>query len=265
MQAFIGYNVYIKNFKGGIFLMSDIIGLIKSHKSIRKFLNKPLEEDIIKEIISCAQAASTSSFMQAYSIISIKDMHKRRTLFELAGKQSYIMECPLFLVFCADLHKFEIACNLNNSIMAAGYTEGFIIATVDAALAAQNAMLAAEALGLGGVYIGGIRNNPAEVSKLLNLPDNVYPVFGMCLGYPDDNPDLKQRLPLKTVCFEDEYALDEKLDLIKQYDEDIKSYYLERTKGDRNDTWTEQMARHTSMPLRPHMKEFLQSKGFLKK
>ncbi len=245
--------------------MNETINLIKSHKSIRKYSNKQIEENTVKEIISCAQAASTSNFMQSYSIITIKDLHIRKALAELAGKQSYVTECPLFLVFCADLHKFEIACNLHNAKMAEGYTEAFIIATADAALAAQNAMLAAESLGLGGVYIGGLRNNPSEVSKLLELPNNVYPVFGMCLGYPDENPDLKQRLPFEAVCFEDKYALDEKLDLIKQYDEDINRYYIERTGGARKDTWTEQMAKHTSKPLRPHMKDFLQNKGFLMK
>jgi nitroreductase len=245
--------------------VNETINLIKSHKSIRKFSNNPIEEQMVQEIISCAQAASTSSFMQAFSIIKVKDMHKRKALSELAGNQSYVVECPLFLVFCADLHKFDLACEINYAKMAEGYTEAFIIATVDASLAAQNAMVAAEALGLGGVYIGGLRNNPEEVSALLKLPHNVYAVFGMCLGYPDENPDLKQRLPLEAVCFEDNYALDENLASIKQYDEAIKSYYLERTNVLRKDTWTEQMAKHTSKPLRPHMKEFLQNKGFINK
>jgi nitroreductase len=245
--------------------MNETINLIKSHKSIRKFSNNPIEEHMVQEIINCAQAASTSSFMQAFSIIKVKDMDKRKALSELAGNQSYVVECPLFLVFCADLHKFDLACEINNSKMAEGYTEAFIIATVDASLAAQNAMVAAEALELGGVYIGGLRNNPEEVSALLELPLNVYAVFGMCLGYPDENPDLKQRLPLEAVCFEDKYALDENLTSIKQYDEDISRYYIERTNGIRKDTWTEQMAKHTSKPLRPHMKEFLQGKGFINK
>jgi nitroreductase len=243
--------------------MNETINLIKSHKSIRKFLNKPVEEKIIKEIIACAQAASTSSFMQAYSIVKVNDMDKRKALTELAGNQSYIIECPLFLVFCADLHKFEIACDLHNTKMAEGYTEAFIIATVDSSLAAQNALLAAEAIGLGGVYIGGLRNKPEAVSRLLDLPHNVYPVFGMCLGYPDENPDLKQRLPLEAVLCEDRYDLNEKLPLIRKYDEEISQYYLERTSGARKDTWTEQMSKHTSRPLRPHMKGFLQNKGFM--
>lgn len=246
-------------------MMNETINLIKSHRSIRKFLNKQVEENVIREIISCAQAASTSSFMQAYTIIKVNDADKRKALSELAGNQSYVIECPLFLVFCADLHKFELASELNNTKMSEGHTEAFIIANVDAALASQNALLAAESMGLGGVYIGGLRNNPEEVSRLLGLPNNVYAVFGMCLGYPDENPNLKQRLPLEVVLCQDRYDIDEKLELIKKYDEEISKYYAERTNGQRKDTWTEQMAKHTSKPLRPHMKGFLQSKGFMTK
>lgn len=245
--------------------MNNTIDLIKSHKSIRKFQNKPIEDEKINEILASAQCASTSSFMQAYTIIKVYDSEKRKKISILSGNQSYIEECPLFLVFCADLHKFEIACNLNSTEMASGYTEAFIIATVDASLAAQNALLAAESLGLGGVYIGGMRNNPEEISKLLELPDNVYAVFGMCLGYPDETPDIKPRLPLEAVYCTDKYDVDSKIELIKNYDENISSYYMERTAGARKDTWTEQMAKHTSRPLRPHMMQFLQSKGFIKK
>ena len=245
--------------------MNETINLINSHKSIRKFLKKDIEKNIINNILTSAQAASTSSFMQAYTIIKINDTEKRKAIAALAGNQIYVEECPLFLVFCADLHKFDIACKLNDREMEAGYTEAFIIATVDAALAAQNAMIAAESYGLGGVYIGGIRNNPKEISKLLELPDNVYAVFGMCLGYPDENPDLKPRLPIDVICCEDRYNVDEKINSIKQYDKEISNYYLQRTNGQRNETWTEQMSKHMSKPLRPHMKIFLGNKGFITK
>lgn len=245
--------------------MNETINLLKSHRSIRKFLNKDIEDEKLYSITTSAQAASTSSFMQAYTIIKVTDCNIRKQLARLAGEQAYIEECPLFLVFCADLHKFEIACRINNSKMASGYAEAFIIATVDAALAAQNAMIAAESLGLGGVYIGGIRNNPLEVSSLLELPDNVYAVFGMCIGYPADSPDLKPRLPMEMICCDNRYDVDEKIDLLKEYDDNMSNYYLGRTSGSRKDTWTEQMSIHTSKPLRPHMLEFLQSKGFMNK
>lgn len=242
--------------------MNETINLLKAHKSIRKFKNQYIEEEKIKEIIECAQSASTSSFIQAYSIIRVEDKNKRKSIAALAGNQVYVEECPLFLVFCGDLNRHKIACEMNEKTMEEGYTESFILATVDATLAAQNALIAAESLGLGGVYIGGIRNNPLEVSNILNLPSNVYPVFGMCLGYPDDNPDKKQRLPLEIILKVDEYTCEEDIEKLKEYDESIKDYYIKRTDGKRSDTWTNQISNIMSKPQRPHMKKFLENQGF---
>jgi len=146
--------------------------------------------------------------------------------------------------------------------MADGNTETFILATVDAALAAQNTLIAAESLGLGGVYIGGVRNNPLDICKILNIPSGVYPVFGMCLGYPNHNPDKKERLPQDVVFKTDEYNTDGDADKIKEYDEHISDYYKIRTKGKRSDTWTNQVSSLMSEPQRPHMKGFLERQGF---
>ena len=145
--------------------MNETINLLKNHKSIRKYKDKPIEDEKLKSIIECAQCASTSSFIQAYSIINVVDMDNRKNIAYLSGDQSYIEQCPLFLVFCADLNRSKTLCEINDKTMAEGNTETFILATVDASLAAQNALIAAESLGLGGVYIGGIRNNPKEICK----------------------------------------------------------------------------------------------------
>jgi nitroreductase len=245
--------------------VNDVIDLLKSHKSVRKFQSEPVTEEKIKMIIEAAQSASTSSFIQAYTIIRIDDVKKRAEIARLAGNQSYIEECPLFLIFCADLNRHKIACEMHGVEMEEGYTEHFITATVDAALSAQNAMVAAESMGLGGVYIGGIRNNPGEISSLLNIPVNVYPVFGMCLGYPDEDNDIKQRLPMDIVFKKDEYTKEEDVEGLKKYDEAIKQYYLERTGGKRSDTWTGMMADKFSTAARPHMKKFLEKQGFCMK
>jgi nitroreductase len=242
--------------------MNEVINLLKSHKSIRKFQNRQVEDENIKLIIEAAQSASTSSFIQAYTIIRINNKEKRSSIAKLAGDQKYVEECPLFLIFCADLNRHKIACEMNDKKMVEGYTESFILATVDTALVAQNVIIAAESIGLGGVYIGGIRNNPSEVSKLLKIPSNVYPVFGMCLGYPDDEPDIKPRLPLDIVLKMDEYTTQGDVEKLEKYDEFIKEYYTKRTEGIRTDTWTNQVSNLMSKAQRPHMKEFLEDKGF---
>lgn len=242
--------------------MNNVVNLLKSHKSVRKYLNRPIEEEKIKMIIECAQSASTSSLIQAYTIIRIEDEAKREEIARLAGEQSYIVECPLFLIFCADVNRHKMACDMHEVKMSEGYTENFITATVDAALAAQNAMIAAESMGLGGVYIGGIRNNPEKISRLLNIPVNVYPVFGMCLGYPDEDNDIKPRLPMDIIFKRDEYTSEGDMERLKEYDEVIKQYYSGRTGGKRLDTWTGMMAEKFSTAARPHMREFLKKQGF---
>ena len=242
--------------------MNETINLLKAHKSIRKYKNQPIEDEKIKAIIECAQSASTSSFIQAYTIISIKDESMRKNIAHLAGDQPYIEQCPLFLVFCADLSRIKTSCEINHKTMAEGYTETFILATVDAALAGQNALIAAESLGIGGVYIGGIRNNPTEICKLLNIPSGAYPVFGMCLGYPDHSPDIKERLPLDVIFKTDSYNIEGDDKKIEKYDGEISAYYTRRTKGKRSDTWTNQVSDLMDKPQRPHMKAFLDKQGF---
>jgi nitroreductase len=242
--------------------MNDVIRLINSHRSIRKFTDQGIDDVLLKEIIEAAQWASSSSFVQAYSIIGIKSHENKKLLAQLCGDQSYIETCPVFLVFCADLNRLKMACTLHKTEMVGEYTESFIMATVDTALAAQNTMIAAESLGLGGVYIGGIRNNPEEVSKLLNLPEFVYPVFGICLGYPAQDPGSKPRLPLEAIYKEEAYDTEDDFSGIEAYDEKISAYYVERTRGKRNDSWTQQMAQKMQAETRPHMKDFLKSKGF---
>lgn len=245
--------------------MNETIKLLKNHRSIRKFENRMVEEEKIKEIIECAQSASTSNFIQAYTIIRINDKEKRKDIAILAGEQKYVEECPVFLVFCADLNRNKIACNMNNKDMAEGYTESFILATVDATLAAQNALIAAESLGLGGVYIGGIRNNLEKINKMLKLPTNVYPVFGMCFGYPKGESNKKERLPLEVVFKTDEYSNDGDIEKLEEYDIRVSEYYRKRTNGERSDKWTSQISNLMSKPQREYIKSVLEKQGFYMK
>ncbi len=242
--------------------MNQVIEVMKQHRSIRKFEEKPVEENLIRTILEAAQHASTSNFVQAYSVINVVDTSKRAQIAELAGPQPWIEQCPLFLVFCADLKRHDKACGMCGMEMVKGYTEQFIIATVDAALVAQNTMLAAESLGLGGVYIGGIRNDPEKVCHLLDIPDLVYPVFGMCLGYPAEDPQLKPRLPLDIVLKVDRYTDATEQVQLSSYDQVCCDYYNQRECANRDDNWTQQMSRLMCREMRPHMRAFLESKGF---
>lgn len=110
-----------------------------------------------------------------------------------------------------------------------------LLGVVDTAMMAQNALTAAESLGLGGVYIGGLRNNIEAVTELLKLPQHVLPLFGLCLGWPADNPDLKPRLPASILVHENNYQPLDK-DALAQYDEQLAEYYLTRGSNNRRDT-----------------------------
>ncbi|MEZ5491610.1 MAG: oxygen-insensitive NADPH nitroreductase [Gammaproteobacteria bacterium] len=242
--------------------MSSVIELLKSHRSIRKFTSQPIEETLFRQLIEAGQAAATSSFLQGSTVIRVRESAARSQLARLAGNQPYVESAAEFLVFCADLKRAGNYCHQYGKPFEGDYTEHFIIATVDASLMAQSLVTAAESVGLGICYIGGIRNNPREVSDLLQLPRGVYPVFGLCLGYPDQNPEVKPRLPQSVIVKEDVYNEVGDAEAIADYDETVREYYRTRTGGGHGISWSEQVATLLSEKSRPHMKAFLAEQGF---
>lgn len=243
--------------------MSSVIELLKSHRSIRKYTTQKIDEALFQQIVEAGQAAATSSFLQGTTIIRIRNENSRQKLAQLAGNQPYVESAAEFMVFCADLKRAGNYCNEYGKAFEGDYTEHFLIATVDVALLAQSMVTAAESVGLGICYIGGIRNNPVEVSELLQLPKGVYPVFGLCLGYPDQDPEIKPRLPVSVVMKDEVYNEEGDGETIKVYDEQIRDYYRTRTGGGHGISWSEQVAVLLSEKSRPHMKAFLAAQGFV--
>ncbi len=246
-------------------MSQDVIALLKQHRSIRKFTDQPVSPACIESLIEAGQSAPTSSFIQACTVIQVKDSAKRAMLAECAGNQTYVETAPVFLVFCADMQRHQQMCELHQREMLSGFTEQFITATVDCALFAQNTAIAAESIGMGIVYIGGIRNQIARVTEILELPELVYPVFGMCLGYPDQNPEVKPRLPLSVIFKQDRYDDHGDLDEIQSYDKEVDQYYQTRTGGNKSMGWSDQIAGMLEKEARPHMLEYLQKQGYLKR
>ena len=161
--------------------MNTTMQLLAAHRSIRKFTNQTIPQDTIKQLISAGQSAATSSFIQTTTVIQVNSPTKRDALATLAGNQPYVSSAATFLVFCADMHRHQLACDMHKQTMQSGFTEQFLTASLDCALFAQNVVIAAESLGLGAVYIGGLRNNIKEVAQLLELPHLCFPVFGLSL------------------------------------------------------------------------------------
>ena len=242
--------------------MNTTIETMRSHRSIRKFKDKAIPEEILEIILTSAQCAATSNFVQAYTIIRVDNQQNRQAIAKISGSQQWIIDAPVFLVFLADLNRLEAACRKHGKEMADGYMEQLIVATVDTALIGQNTLLAAESMGLGGLFIGAIRNNPKKMCDMLNIPEHVYPVFGMCLGYPDDQPPTKPRLPLEAIFKKDVYHTEGDEAVLNAYDETTHAYYLSRDSNLKDETWSSQMAGFMSKIIRPHMKDFIESKGF---
>ncbi|MBU74893.1 MAG: oxygen-insensitive NADPH nitroreductase [Rhodospirillaceae bacterium] len=245
--------------------MSSTINVLSNHRSIRKFTEAPVGDDLLCKIIAAGQAAASSSFLQGVTIMRVTDPNKRAAFKEITGGQAYVETAPEFLVFCADLSRPMRCCATHGGTPYEGLTEHFIIATVDVALCAQNVAVAAESVGLGICYIGAIRNDAARSAELLDLPQQVYPVFGMCIGWPDQDPEVKPRLPLTVMLKEDSYGIDGEAEAIAIYDEEMRNYYATRSANIKIQGWSEQMAGLLGKESRLHMRPFLEGKGFLKR
>ncbi|WP_312241252.1 oxygen-insensitive NADPH nitroreductase [Pantoea sp.] len=237
--------------------MTPTIDLLRSHRSIRSFTDQMISEEQREAIIAAAQSASTSSFLQCSSIIRITDKAKRDKLVNLTGGQPWVADAAEFWVFCADFNRHLQIC----PDAQLGRAEQLLLGCVDTALMAQNAMVAAESLGLGGVFIGGIRNSMAEVTELLGLPKFVLPLFGFCIGYPDAVPDVKPRIPQAMLVHENQYqAVDPAV--LADYDNRTNIYYQQRDSNQRSETWSELIQRLIIKETRPFMLDYLHQQGW---
>ena len=237
--------------------MTPTIDLLCSHRSIRRFTDEPITDEQRAAIVASAQAASSSSFLQCSSIIRITDKSLREQLVSLTGGQKHVAEAAEFWVFCADFNRHLQIC----PEAQLGLAEQLLLGVVDTALLAQNAFTAAESLGLGGVYIGGLRNNIEAVTELLNIPKHVLPLFGLCLGWPDEDHGLKPRIPAAMIMHENSHQpVDE--NVLAQYDEEIAQYYLSRDSNARRDTWSDHIRRTIIKENRPFILEYLHKQGW---
>ena len=239
--------------------MSETIKTLLNHRSVRKYESKPIPPEDIRKAVECGQRASTSSNIQAYSLLHITDTQKRNTLVDLTGGQPQVAQSGAFFIVCGDLRRHLILAKRAGESFKPSL-EAFLLATIDATLFAQNLVIAFEAMGYGICYIGGLRNSLPQVDELLNIPKGVLPLYGLCVGTPADTPDLKPRFTPETVCFENEYPDDANmLELIAEYDDRCRSYYQERT-GKKRD-WSTTAARKFHQPARTDLAEYYRSKG----
>ena len=216
--------------------MTETIKLMKAHKSVRRFKEQALPQEDLTEILTAAQMASSWKNFQSYSVIVVRSQEKKDTLYELVPQEA-IRQSAVFLLFVGDLNRAEKGARLHTDSFQPQGVESLLISSVDAALAGQNALLAAESLGYGGVIIGLVRYKSEEVAELFNLPDYTYPVFGMALGVPNQNHPVKPRLPLEAVVFKESYQ-EQTPEVIEAFDRVQTAFAGARA----TDTWSQRLA-----------------------
>lgn len=239
--------------------MNPTIDLLMSHRSIRAFASDPVPDAHLRHAVEAGQAASTSSGVQAYSVINVTDPEARAALVPLTGGQQKVADCGAFLVICGDLRRHRLAAQLHHAHHTDSL-ETFILAVIDASLFAQNMALALESLGYGICYIGGLRSHLPDVDKLLSLPDGILPLYGMCVGVPAESPSARPRLPVNAVLFDNRYPDDDTMvERIGEYDRTYEQYMIARGSAPR--PWSGAMARLFTDPRRPDIAPYYTSKG----
>ena len=243
----------------------ECVDRMLQHRSIREFKKDKLNEEQKRILLDVAQRTASSTGMQSYSIIHLTDEHKKALLAEICN-QEYVARMPDIFIFIADVYRNSRIARENGVITEAeGDSDRFFQGWTDAAIAAQNMVNAAELMGLGTVFLGSIWNDMRAVIRLLELPLLTVPVVGVGLGIPNQDPELKPRLPRKNIVFENSYRkFASYMSELAEYDEEMKRYYDIRSTNHRLDSFTRQVVKRLKNPLpkRQELFEIIEKQGF---
>jgi len=246
---------------------NPVIDSMLSHRSVRGFLDQPLPEGAIEAAVAAASSAPTSSNLQTWSVIAVEDAGRRDRLRQLGGGQHFINAAPVLLMWIADLSRIAaLAEERQATVEGLEYLETCFVAIIDAALAAQNALVALESMGLGTVYIGGMRNHPVEVAAELGLPKRAFAVFGMSVGVPDpaEATAVKPRLPQKAVLHREQYQIPPQMPAVAEYTPRMEAFQAEQGMPDA--LWPQRVINRVrdakALNGRDRMREALGALGF---
>ena len=242
---------------------TPVTDVLNQRVSIRQYNGQPIPDEMLREILNSARRSPTSSNMQAYSFVVVRNPDTKKILAESAGNQKHIETCDVFLAICADVHRLEKACEMHGTQLAKNL-ENFLVSSVDAALVGMSVATVAESFGLGHVMIGGMRNHPKKNAETLGLPEGVYVVYGMCLGFPDEAniPPQKPRLPEELVIHYEQYDTSDPSEKLAEHDAELAEHYQSLGRNLHKAAWTGVVADKFSQAKRPDLRSTLEGMGF---
>jgi hypothetical protein len=251
-----------------VILVDDLNKMIQKqleHRTIREFRDESIPVDIFNLLMETAKRTASSNGMQSCSIIRITDSDIRKKIADIC-KQEYVARAPELLIFIVDVYRnAKIAEEKDCLEESSGDMDRFFQGFTDACLTVQNIVNAAEAMDLGIVYLGSILNDSEKICEILKLPRLTFPVLGLGIGYPNQNPQLKPRMDMELRLFENQYkSFDNYLDEIKEYDEVMRTYYDLRDANKRVDSFSNQVVQklENPNPKRQEILRVIRKQGF---
>lgn len=247
------------------FNFQPVTGLL-GRRSVRSFEQRPLPEGMLEVLLACAQSAPSKSDLQQYSIIIIDEAEVRSTISERIGSMPWIAEAAVFALFCADMHRHRVMGAEFGLPHANDNVDTFMNAAVDAALAMQAFITAAERLGLGCCPVSVVRNHIDVITELTGLPEGVFPIAGLACGWPATASSTSLRLPQSVVVHYNRYNDRDLVAGVRDYDarrrqrEPIapnKQRHVDRYGVKEELGWSENCARQLSVPERQAFKAYL--------
>lgn len=247
---------------------NDVLDSLMQHRSVRSYRADALPKGALETIVAAAQSAATSSNMQTWSVVAVTRPATKAALAAIASGQAHIEQCPVFLVWIADLSRLErVGIATGQPLEGLPYLETFLVAAMDAAIAAQNAAVAAESMGLATVYIGALRNDVERVAALLGLPPGAVAVTGLCVGYAAENVTamVKPRLSQSVVLHHETYDSAGEPEAVAAYDRALETFSATAERS--SYSWTtrvrSRMGKVASLSGRDRLRDDLVRLGFL--
>lgn len=244
---------------------ADLLMPLAGRGSVRQFKDTPVSPDLLRLLSALALAAPTKSDLQQRDIVMVTDPALRASINLLIDDQSWIAEAPAMLVFCGNNRRQRQIHQMRGHPFANDHMDAFFNAAVDAGIALAVFVVAAEALGLGCCPVSALRNEAEKVSHLLGLPDHVFPVAGLAIGWPTKRAPISPRLPLGVTIHENHFSEDGIAETIAAYDP-LRRYQTQRFADEYGEApnygWSEDKTRQYSKPERADFGAFIRSKGF---